>query len=408
MNEKLFYIKEKKLFYVKNGKGEPVPDGVYEGYLRRVTDSAKRNEWKNTGSGAKFTGVYEPGSDAASVASSVRSNVYCVGGFDGKLLFSERIGESCAIYRKNSVSDMSEVIAYSDTAYSLDSFDVYSGKVAVSAAYASYSHIGTVDISGRGGVRIITEGESHDRNPYFDRSDPNVLYYESAGILLSGEDENEGEVRFITPASIMNSVRRATETGPSAIVRIDFTNSSLDYILENENTSYLKPSTDKNGTLYFIKRPYMLDTRKREGCLVSLIMIPVRLIKAIGGFFNFFSMKYSGRTLTDGASKAKGKDERQIFIDGNLIDAEKSLKENAGEQNPGVIPKSFELCRLVNGKEEKVKSGVIAYTFDADGNLVYSNGSSIIRLSPYGREERLVNDRSAEGVTFIRFIDVGE
>jgi len=408
MKEKIFYIKDRKLFCVKNGRGEPVPDGVYEGYLRRVTDSAKRNEWKNTGSGAKFTGVYEPGSDAASVASSVRSSVYCVGGTDGKLLFSERIGETCAIYRKSSVSDMSEVIAYSDTSYSLDSFDVFAGKVAVSAAYASFSHIGTVDASGRGGVKLVTEGESYDKNPCFDRSNPDVLYYESAGILLTGEEEREDEARFITPASIIESIRKSVETGPSAIVKIDFSSGSLDYILEDENISYVKPSTDSNGTLYFIRKPYSHEKKSSEGCLVSLLMLPVRLIMAVLGFFNFFSMKYSGRTLTDGASKAKGKDERQIFIDGNLIDAEKSLKENAGEQNPGVVPKSFELCRLVDGKEEKVKSGVIAYTLDPEGNLVYSNGSSIIRLFPDGREEKLVTDRSAEGVTFIRFIDVEE
>lgn len=407
MHEKLFYIKDRKLFYVtEGGKGEPVPDGVYEGYMRRVTDSAKRNEWKNSGAGAKFTGAYEPGTDAASVASSVRSNLYCVGGFDGKLLFSERIGDTCAIYRKNSVSDMSEVIAFSDTAYSLDSFDVRFGKVAVSASYAHLSHIGLVDISGRGGVKLITEGECRDSNPSWDKSNPDVLYYESAGILLSGDEENEDVDSLMTPANIMKSVRRITSIGPSAIVKLDFSSSSLDYILESDNFSYVKPSTDANGNLYYIKKPYVLEEKKRGGCLLSIIMIPINLIKAIAGFFNFFSMKYSGKTLTEGGTKAKGKDERQIFIDGNLIDAEKSLKENAKEQNPGIIPKSFELCRMVDGREEKVKSGVVSYTFDRDGNIVYSNGTYIIRLYPDGSEERLVKDRSAEGAVFLRFVEV--
>ena len=57
---------------------------------------------------------------------------------------------------------------------------------------------------------------------------------------------------------------------------------------------------------------------------------------------------------------------------------------------------------------EKVKGGVIAYTFDADGNIVYSNGNAIIRLYSDGREERVVKDRSAEGVTMLRFIEIDD
>lgn len=407
MKEKLLYIKDKKMFFVTGqAKGEPVPNGVYDGVVRRMTDSAKRNEWKNTGRGAMFTGTYTPGMDAASVASNIRSEVTCVGEADGNLLFTERIAGTGAIYRKTSIADMSEVVAFSDTSYSIDSFDSAEGRVAVAAEYAHMSHIGTFDPSGRGGVRIITEGESIDKNPSFDRSNPSVLYYESAGILLLGEDDEIEEPEAMTPAQIMSTMRRMTQTGPSAIVRINFATSTLDYILEDENTSYIKPQTDKNGTLYFIRKPYKDEQPKGEGFFTSLVLVPVRFFRALGGFFNFFSMKYSGQTLTNNGARAKGKNEKQIFIDGNLIDAEKALKENSGEQNPGIIPKSFELCRLSGGEIEVVKKGVIAYTFDPNGNVVYSNGNTIVRIGSDGKEERLVKDKSAEGVTFIKFIDI--
>lgn len=407
MKEKLFYIKDKKMFFVTGqAKGEPVPNGVYDGVVRRMTDSAKRNEWKNTGRGAMFTGTYTPGMDSASVASSIRSEVNCVGSSDGNLLFTEKIAGTGAIYKKTSIADMSEVIAFSDTSYSIDSFDTTEGRVAVSAEYAHCAHIGTLDPSGRGGVHIITEGESIDKNPTFDRSNPNVLYYESAGILLAGEEDAEPDPMTMSPAEIMRQIRRMTQTGPSAIVRINFTTSTLDYILEDENTSYIKPQTDKDGTLYFIRKPYKDEAPKGEGFLTSLVMVPVRFFRALGGFFNFFSMKYSGQTLTNNGTRAKGKDEKQVFIDGNLIDAEKALKENSGEENPGIIPKSFELCRLSSGEIEVVKRGVIAYTFDPDGNVVYSNGNTIVRINADGKEERLVKDKSAEGVTFIKFIDI--
>ena len=406
MKEKLFYIKDKKMLFVTGqATAEPVPNGVYDGVVRRMTDSPKRNEWKNTGRGAMFTGTYTPGTDAASVASSIRSEVTCVGAFNDNLLFTEQIGGTGAIYRKTSIADMSEVIAFSDTAYSIESFDTSNTKIAVSASYAHFAHIGTLEPSGRGGVSIITEGESIDKNPSFDKSNPNVLYYESAGILLAGEDEPD-EPEMMTPAEMMRTMRRMTQTGPSAIVRINFTTSTLDYILEDENTSYIKPQTDKDGTLYFIRKPYKDEQPKGEGFLTSLVMVPVRFFSALGGFFNFFSMKYSGQTLTNNGTRAKGKDEKQIFIDGNLIDAEKALKENSGEQNPGIIPKSFELCRLSGGEIEVVMRGVIAFTFDPDGNVVYSNGNTIVRINTDGKEERLVNDKSAEGVTCLKFIDI--
>lgn len=310
MSVRLFYIKDKKLFYIKNGRGEPVPDGVYEGYLRRVTDNAKRNEWKNTGRGAKFTGVYSPGEDAASVALSVQSDVSCVGKCGDNLIFSERIGDICAIYRKGSLNDMSEIVAFSDTSYSLDTFDVADDKIAISASYASLSHIATASFNGRGGVNIITEGESYDKNPSFDRSDPNVLYYESAGVLLGNDEDSEDPTVTFSPADIMRQLKRSCSLGPSAIVKLNLASQSLDYILEDDKTSYIKPQTDSNGELYFIQRPYELDKGKGEGCLTSILMVPVRFFKALGGFFNFFSMKYSGQPLTNGQSKAKGKDER--------------------------------------------------------------------------------------------------
>jgi hypothetical protein len=123
----------------------------------------------------------------------------------------------------------------------------------------------------------------------------------------------------------------------------------------------------------------------------------------------YAQMVLIGKTNKDIVSTLCGKGAKAIGIsgiDGNLIDAEKALKENSGEENPGIIPKSFELCRLSGGEIEVVKRGVIAYTFDPDGNVVYSNGNTIVRLYPDGKEERLVKDKSAEGVTCLKFIDI--
>jgi hypothetical protein len=67
---------------------------------------------------------------------------------------------------------------------------------------------------------------------------------------------------------------------------------------------------------------------------------------------------------------------------GNLIDAEKNLRENraSGEKYPGLAPKSWELIRRSkDGREQIVKKGVIDYCLAVDG-LYYSNGSNVVYM----------------------------
>ena len=130
-------------------------------------------------------------------------------------------------------------------------------------------------------------------------------------------------------------------------------------------------------------------------------MLPVRLFEALFGFLNVFSAKYSGKTLS--RSDVRHRDEKQLFIDGNLINAERELKANAkrGEKHPGIIPRSWELRRrMPNGEDVLVRTGVLAYKVDEEsGDILFSNGSSIIKLDKDGKEEKLL---SAEKVTFIK------
>lgn len=87
--------------------------------------------------------------------------------------------------------------------------------------------------------------------------------------------------------------------------------------------------------------------------LKDIVLFPVRLFGGILGFFDFFTMKYSGKTLNSSAGAAKSKSESQRFVLGNLIDAERELKRNSehGEEYPGYVPREYELCRMNNGKQ---------------------------------------------------------
>ena len=82
-------------------------------------------------------------------------------------------------------------------------------------------------------------------------------------------------------------------------------------------------------------------------------------------------------------------------IDGNLIDAEAELRANRsrGEENPGIIPHSWELrCQHPNGEDTLIHRGVLSYCADEEtGAVLLSNGSAVLLLTPDGKEEKLLD-----------------
>ena len=86
----------------------------------------------------------------------------------------------------------------------------------------------------------------------------------------------------------------------------------------------------------------------------------------------------------------KQKSEEEIFIEGNLINAQKTLTENqkSGEKFPGIAPKSWELMKMTrDGKISSIKKGVLAYRLSKDDEIFYSNGKHLIKISPQKSEE---------------------
>lgn len=66
------------------------------------------------------------------------------------------------------------------------------------------------------------------------------------------------------------------------------------------------------------------------------------------------------------------------------MNAERSYKLNKqkGEKFPGLIPYNWELFRIEpNGNQVCLKKGVLDYTLCENGDILYSNGRAIIRLS---------------------------
>lgn len=404
MSLSFYYIADGKAHSFRDGKSTKLSSKVLDSYLERVKSSAKRNEWKYSGTGAAFTGTYQAGADAESRVASVYSCVNCLREYQGELLYSLTIDRTSGIYRKaeDEISGDGIVISDADNAYY--DFDVKNDRVVLSSAFAGESHIGVMRL-GENFCDIYTEGRSWDSAPVWSAVDPDKIYFCCAGLPIQSAPQPAPErpKSYGEIVSEMYSSASVVPKGASTICLLDIAKGTMDEILADEKYDYAHPQSTSDGSLYYIRKPYRANTTKPNplGCLGDILMMPIRLLGALFGFLNVFSAKYSGKTLSKNAD-IKNRNENQMFIDGNLINAEKELKANKdrGDQNPGIIPRSWELRRLSSdGSDALIHAGVTAFRVDEhDQSILLSNGSHILRLTADGKEEKIL---SAPGVTAI-------
>lgn len=397
------YVSGGKMYIYLDGKTAELRSGVLESYSRTVRSAAERNEWKYSGTGAAFTGVYQPEMNAER-ASEVFSAVRCIGKHNGDILYSIDIDGTNGIYRKSASAPMDDGIVLCSANVKYRDFDVSGDKIVTSAKFGRESHIGIYDINTKSFV-TYTDGHTLDGTPVFSKTDPSLIYYCSVGLPTAELEEPEERTGPMSYSEIVNDMYRSGGgelRGPSSLLSLDISSGSLYEMYADERYDYIKPFSASDGSLYYIRRPYSKGRSERAplGCLLDAVMLPVRLVQALFGFLNVFSAKYSGKTLS--RSDTKRKAEKDLIIEGNLINAERELKANEreGDKNPGIIPRSWELRKLSpDGTDLLVKAGVLAYRInEKSGDILVSNGSSILRIASDGKEEKLL---TAEKVSFI-------
>ena len=400
-----YYISDGKAHLYKDDKETELSWYVLNSYIEKVKSSAKRNEWKHSGSGAAFTGTYEAGADAESRVSSIFSRVNCMSEYNGELLYSMTIDNTTGIYRKAKDDNSADGIIISDADNAYLDFDVKDGRIVLSSAFAGESHIGVMYV-GDSYCRIYTEGRSWDSSPVWSASDPDKIYFCCAGLPINDNPEPRNE-KPKSYGEIINEIYSAAASsvrGPSSVCVFDLIDGSIDEVLSNDRYDYVHPQSTSDGSLYYIRKPYESGVARSNplGCLADVVLFPVRILGALFGFLNVFSAKYSGKTLSRNTD-VKKRNEAEVFIDGNLINAEKELKANRdrGDKNPGIIPRSWELHRLsADGRDTIIRTGVAAFKVcEDDGSILVSNGSHILRLTSDGKEEKIL---SAPKVSFIR------
>lgn len=375
---KITFAAGSKIALLKEDKLEYIESNYLKTYRKNIKEIADRSSWKTEGMGAHFRGDLNPYKYAENENEGFASiNGISLVEEGKKLVYSINFHGYSGIFIKSLIDeeDPETHIIHGSKAkfYGMDLKGGTNEMVVAIEDSGIERNLAVMDMS-NGHYHFITEGDSIDENPVWGRANSNCIYFDSRGI---GRDD-AGQI-----------------VGYSAkeICRLNQETMEIEEVVAMKNFDFSLPKEDEEGNLFFIKKPYNMPTDK-SASFKDFVLIPVKLLKAVFNFLEFFTMRYTGETFkTRGANPAKGKnDPKEMFIHDNLVNVEKSLKENqsSGEKYPGIAPRSWELVKMdKNGEITTIKKGVIDFDLTCNGEIVYSNGKHIIKRSSDGVEKLL-------------------
>ena len=327
---------------------------------RRAERLAEKSAWKSAGEG--FMGGSSPWGNQAN-APLMRARVNSV--FPGKsaksfayILTTEAIGA----FLEYDLDEEFEKRVFHKESFFASSFDRHPVSQELLCQYGPgsfVSQIARMSSEGRD-MTPLTEGDSLDAAPCWDRAKEDFIYYHSAGVAY----DPKGNFRGV---------------GPHAILHLDLKKGRLTTVLESDTIDYICPRSDSEGNLYFIKRPYEGPGGSKPSLLTTVkdaVLFPFRLLRSFVDFFQIFSMLVSKKPLTTGGrTNASGPEPLEVWIHGRLLSLDKGSPEGA------LAPKDWQLVRRKpNGEEEVLASTVLAYDLATDQRIVYSDGRNLFEL----------------------------
>jgi len=224
------------------------------------------------------------------------------------------------------------------------------------------AYLGVYDKDGNS-KGTITGGDAMDTAPSCSMSDKGVVWFQSAGIARHPQ------------------TGQAIALGPAVVHRLSYADGKLDTILEDRAYDYLTPREDRQGNLYYIRRPYERSSAEHAtSALKDAVLLPWRLLKAVFGWLNFFSTIY-GREPLRSAGGPKDhpleQDLPALWLHGRMIQA----ANTPPEESRGLVPASWQLRRRTRaGVDALVASHVVSFDIGEDGSLFYSNGFQVFNI----------------------------
>ncbi len=360
----LAYIAQGKLHLQRDG----VPQTVESAFGRSLRDRAiqihNRHAWKAQGRGAQYMrgmlwagAAHDPSEFRIAVTSVTR------GRNPGEVLYTLETDEISGVFALDATGFEQRLFHTAD--FRVQDIDVHPDGAAIAVSVHHTNGTANVAVLNMDGTDFteVSEGDSFDRAPRWVPGSSRRLIFQSAG---AGRDAGG----------------RFSQFGPFAVHQLDLESGEISCLAEDAKFDLLGPQMSGDGALYYIRRPYASGQPAINvfGAVTDMALLPFRLLFAVFQFFNFFSVKYTGRPLaTSGGAAKKTQDVKRMMVWGNLIDAEHAAREDGlGEQDaPSMVPSSWQLVRQSPDGKEVLAKSVLSFHIATDGSVVYTNGSAV-------------------------------
>lgn len=367
---KFTYIDKENLCIYTDGAVQTMESAYITRYRELSIRDSRNKEWKKQTDNMMYDGFFNQNQTVEASVCALTPTLK-----ENEVLYAFSVNETSGIYRK-STDDEKKTEAHFITSndVTFQEINVRADGMMLGTVKRDFLTSDIAVFSKQGGdYKYVTGGDSLDEHPYL--SEDGEILYNSYAI---GRDMENNFVKYM----------------PSELLKINTRSLQIETVLSDEKYSFVKPILDKEGNLYCIRKPG--EEKEKSNLLLDIILIPVRLIQAIGGFLSMFVRIFTGKPLmrgkgktAGGGSAAKNMDEQRLFLHNHMLNVEKELKKNAKSDEGGFIPHSWQLVRFkktgadgffdggydVNHPEELAK-GVADFVWTEEG-AVYTNGKRI-------------------------------
>jgi hypothetical protein len=305
---------------------------------------------------------------------------------DDELLYSLEADNMGGLFRFNLEKER-ETRLFHNTEFQINylDFDPQQNLIACTKAYKT----GSINLATMNPDAVrpqdITEGDSVDLAPRWVGN--KALIYQSAGV-------SRNEKGFIMGRS------------PFSIQKLDPTHPDIQTLAEDPKSDLLGPQMDAAGLLYYIRRPYKsaVGSMGLVRSLKEILLIPFHFLLAIWGFFNSFTVMFTGKPLIAADTQQKIEPQHKLKAWGEALSPENQKKKHRDDIDaPALVPKDWELVRQgTQGVPEVIATSVLAYDLAPDGSVVYTNGNGIYQISASGQSQRVIMGKLIESVKFIQ------
>jgi hypothetical protein len=374
------YISQGSLHLRKSGGETRRVESAFGRSLReRAAQIHQRHAWKSQGRGAQFMTGMLWGQQARDTGEfPIHITGVCKGHAAGELLYTLETDEVGGVFAVDAAGVERRLFHTADFRLRHLALSPDGTTIAASVAHNTFTtNIAILSVEGHEFYEA-TEGDSVDFAPRWVPGSERKIVYQSAGVGRTAG----GHV---------------TTFGEFAIHELNLDSGDLNTLVEEEGYDLLSPQKLADGTLLYIRKAHEQASKATPlGALKDAVLFPFRMSFALFQYFNFFSMRYTGKGLiSPKGAAARGFDPMKAMIWGNLNDA--SRAQEAQGDKP-LVPDSWQLMRRTpDGTTTVLAKGVLSFDVAGD-EVVYSDGANIYQMTLGGRPERVFKGKMIEQI----------